>query len=114
MLIEHGRDDVDESFIAGKEPVAAGEQIPFEPSLAHVLAQHFHHASVRRDMFIGEQNLRCRYPAGDLKDRGKPVRSGLIRSHDAEVPGTLIFLEHVAQKASQNTRGLLIDSAWLR
>ena len=34
-----------EGFIAGEEAVAAGEQIAFEPALAHVLAEHFHDAA---------------------------------------------------------------------
>ena len=38
MLIEHRVDNVDERLIAGKETVAAGEQIAFEPALAHVFA----------------------------------------------------------------------------
>ena len=38
MLIEHGIDDVDESLVAGEEAMPAGQQITFEPALAHVLA----------------------------------------------------------------------------
>ena len=46
MLIEHRIDDVNERFVAGEEAVPAREQITFEPALALVLAQHFHHAAI--------------------------------------------------------------------
>ena len=46
VLIEHGVDDVDERLVAGEEAVAPGEQIAFEPALAHMLAEDFHDASV--------------------------------------------------------------------
>ena len=55
MLVEHRIDDVDEGFVAGEEAVPAGEQIAFEPALAHVFAEHFHDAAVRRDMVVGGQ-----------------------------------------------------------
>ena len=47
MLVEHRVDDVNECFVAGKETVASSQQISFEPTLTHVLAQHFHHAAIR-------------------------------------------------------------------
>src|SRR5678815_5962398 len=52
VLIEHGIDDVNERLVTGKEPVSAGEQVPFEPSLALVLAEHLHHATVWRNMIV--------------------------------------------------------------
>ena len=45
VLVHHRVDDVDEGLVAGEEAVAAGEQIALEPALAHVLAEHFHHAA---------------------------------------------------------------------
>ena len=44
VLIEHRVDDVDERLITGKKPVPAGQEISFQPALALVLAEHFHHA----------------------------------------------------------------------
>ena len=52
VLVEHRIDDVDEGLVAGEEAVPAGEQIAFEPALAHMLAQHFHHAAVGREVFV--------------------------------------------------------------
>ena len=46
VLIEHRVDDVDERLVAGKESVPAGQEIPFQPTLALVLAEHFHHPAV--------------------------------------------------------------------
>ena len=39
VLVEHRVDDVDERFVAGEEAVPAGQQVAFEPALAHVLAR---------------------------------------------------------------------------
>ena len=33
-----------------------GEQIAFEPALAHVLAEHLHDAAVGREMLVGRQD----------------------------------------------------------
>ena len=49
VLVEHRIDDVDEGLVAAEEAVAAGQQIPLEPALALVLAQHLEHAAVVRD-----------------------------------------------------------------
>ena len=35
VLVDHRVDDVDEGLVAGEEAVAAGEQVAFEPALAH-------------------------------------------------------------------------------
>ena len=48
MLIEHRIHDVDERFVAGEKAMAPGKQITFEPTLAHVLAEHFDDAAVGR------------------------------------------------------------------
>src|SRR5215472_13820962 len=56
MLIEHRVDDVDESFVAGEESVASGKEIAFQPTLAHVLAQHLENAAVPREIFVDRKN----------------------------------------------------------
>ena len=50
VLVKHGIDDVDEGLVGGKEAVAAGEHVAFEPAFERVLAQHLHHAAVGRDV----------------------------------------------------------------
>ena len=58
VLVEHGIDDVDEGFVAVEEAVAAGEQIAFEPALAHVLAENFHDAAGGRDVIVVGKDAR--------------------------------------------------------
>src|SRR5438874_13518431 len=72
MLIEHRIDDVNESFITGEEAVAAGEQITFQPALALMLAQYFHHAAISRDMVVLGNNDGGRATIGDFKN-GAPA-----------------------------------------
>jgi len=46
VLVEHGVDDVDKGLVAGEEPVTPGKEIPFQPTLARVFAEDFHHPTV--------------------------------------------------------------------
>src|ERR1700741_1593751 len=46
VLIEHGVHNVNECLIAGEKAVTAGEQISFEPALAHMLAQNLQYAAI--------------------------------------------------------------------
>src|SRR5262245_26864263 len=52
VLVEHRIHDVDKRFIGGKETVPTGEEISFEPALAGVLAEDFHHPSVWRQVVV--------------------------------------------------------------
>ena len=104
MLVEHGIDDVDEGFVTGKETMAPGEEIAFEPALAHVFAQDFHHAAVRRKVLIG---LKLRFHKGFIggfKQGIETVRSGLVGTKDAEVLGVGVETHHVAQQLAEYTR----------
>ena len=85
VLIEHRIHDVNESLVAGEEAMPAGQQIAFQPALAHVLAQHLHHAAIRRQMLVVWQNLRV--PLRSVASNTAPSRfeRGLIRAEDAEV-----------------------------
>lgn len=47
MLIEHRIDDMYERLVAGEETVTTRQQVSFEPTLAHVFAQHLHHDHVQ-------------------------------------------------------------------
>ena len=48
MLIEHRIDDVSERLVGVEYAVATGKQIPFQPALALMLAEHLHHSALRR------------------------------------------------------------------
>ena len=52
MLIEHRVHDMNEAFVAGEKTVTSGEQITFQPALAHVLTQDFHDTPVWRQVLI--------------------------------------------------------------
>ena len=114
MLVEHGIDNVDEGLIARKEAVPPREQVAFQPALAHVLAEHLHHAAVLRQMFIHRQDRFHPLLVGRFVKRFQAVGSRLIRSKHAKVLGIGIQVHHVAQQAAQNTRGFRIFSAGLR
>ena len=58
MLVEHRVHDVDEGLVTVEEAVAAGQEIALEPAFAQVLAEHFHHAPVGRQILICLQILR--------------------------------------------------------
>ena len=80
MLIEHRVDDVDECLVARKKPVAAGEQISFEPTLAEVLAQDLHDAAVDAEVDVDVFDARHPLLSAGLVDRIETVRGGLIRT----------------------------------
>jgi hypothetical protein len=106
VLVEHGIDDVDEGFIAGEEPVPAGEQVAFEPALAKMFAQDFHHPSVLGEMDVVRFDPFDPDPLGRLEHRIEPVRGGLVRSHDAEISRLGVELDDIAQEFSELARGL--------
>src|SRR6476661_3409995 len=58
MLIEHRIDDMDKGFITGEHAMAARQEIAFEPPFALMLAQHLHHAAIRRHMIVSWNDLR--------------------------------------------------------
>src|SRR5579862_4956298 len=99
MLVEHGINDVHESFVAGKETMASREEVSFEHSLKRVLTQHFDHAAVRRNLtavaVLGEEFLDPEFLRG-LVNRVQPIGGGLIRPKHSKV--LHIKLHHIAQK----------------
>ncbi|TKS60902.1 MAG: hypothetical protein EWM73_03044 [Nitrospira sp.] len=52
MLVEHRVNDVNERLVAGEEAVTSGQEIPFQPTLALVLAEHLHDPAVRREVVV--------------------------------------------------------------
>ena len=85
VLVEHGVDDVDEGFVAGKESVAAGEQVAFEPALAHVLAENFQDAAVGRDVIVGGNDDRVGLAIGEFEQRVQAIGAGFIRTEHQEI-----------------------------
>ena len=109
VLIEHRTDDVDESFVAGKEAVTTGEKIAFEPSLAEVLAENLHDAAVGGDMVVNGDNLGGRGTGGNVKERSEAVGGGLVGTENTEVAVIPIELHDVAKEGSGDS-GAFSDS----
>src|SRR5438552_8371100 len=88
VLIEHRIDDVNKRFVAGKETVTPGENVPLKPSLQRVLTEHLHHPSVASYLTsIGVFRLERGKPRflARLVDCLQPVRGILVRTEDTEI-----------------------------
>ena len=114
VLVEHRIDDVHEGFIAGEKPVPPREQIAFEPALAHVLAQDFHHTAIGRDMIVNGNDLGGRLAVRHVKERVPSIRSRFIGRHDTEILRPGIQRHHVAQERSHHARPFGHHHATLR
>ena len=55
VLVEHRVDDVNERLVRVEQPVPAGQQVAFEPAFALMLAEHFDHAAVGRQMIVARR-----------------------------------------------------------
>ena len=106
VLVEHRIDDVDEGFVAGEEAVPAGQQIPFQPALALVLAEHLHHAAVRREVVVLRIDVGHVAAVGNLQHVLPAIGVVFIRTEEAEVLAFQIELHHVAKKLAHRARGL--------
>ena len=113
VLVEHRIDDVNERLVAGEEPMAPREQITFEPSLALVLAQHLHHAAVRRQMVVVGKLLGHPRPVRHFKRVLPAVRVVFVGAEQAEVLALHVQLHHVAQEPAHRTRSLGVGGAGL-
>ena len=85
MLVEHRIDDVDESLIAREEAVSAGQQVTLKPPLALVLAEHFHHAPIRRQMIVLRIDFGHVASVCDLQYVLPAVGVVLVRTEQAEI-----------------------------
>ena len=113
VLVEHRVDDVNERFVAGEEAVPAREQITFEPALALVLAQHFHHAAIGREIVVVIEPLRHPGAVRDFQRVLPAVRVVLVGAEQAEVFALHVQLHHVAEKFAHHARGLGVGGAGL-
>ena len=85
--------------------MAAGEQVAFEPALAHVLAEHFHDAAVGAHVVVGGQDGCGGDAVGDFEQGVEAVGGGFVGAEDAEVAGLHVELHDVAQHAAHDARG---------
>ena len=102
VLVEHRVDNVYKGFVAREQPMPAGEQISLEPTLAKLLAQHFHHSAVWRNVYIAFEYRCCRNAISHFKQCVQTVGARLVRTHHSEVCTVIIQLHHVAQIAPED------------
>ena len=101
VLVEHGIDDVDEGFVAGKEAVAPGEQIAFEPALAHVFAENFHDAAVVRKMLVGRKRRLHEDFVGGFVESVETIGGGFVGAEDAKILVVGVAPHDVAQEVAR-------------
>src|SRR5581483_156546 len=95
----------DESFVAGKKSVPSGQQIPFQPTLAEVLAQDFDDATLMGNVLVGAEDFAHKRAFSGLEDTAGAIRFRLVRPENAEVFLGGISFDDVAQKRAKNARG---------
>lgn len=95
VLVGHAVHDVDECLVAAEEAVPAGQQVAFQPSLAHVFGEHLHDAAIGGQVLVVGGLFCLPGLVGLVEHRGQAVRRGLVGSHQAEVVG--VGGDHIAQ-----------------
>jgi hypothetical protein len=104
VLVEHRIDDVNERLVAIEQSVPPGEQIALEPALALMLAQHFHHAPVRREKFVVRHGRGVPLAVGRLR-RPLPGRwRASRRAEDAEISLLAFSFATSRRRAQQHMR----------
>ena len=98
VLVEHRVDDVNKRLVAGKEPVPPRQQIRFQPALALMLAEHFHHAAIRTELVVLRINLRHVAAVRHFQNVLPTIRIVLVGTEEAKILGVQIQLHHVAKK----------------
>jgi len=114
MLTEHRIDDADEGLVAIEQSVPPGEQIPFQPSLALVLAEHrVQNPTGGREKLVLVGRTSIPLPVGNFKYRTQEIRERLIRTEEAEIARVLIKLDHIAQELAKHQGILAVNGAGL-
>src|ERR1035437_926424 len=95
---------MNESLVAVEQSVPPGEQITFEPALALMLAQHFHHPAIWGQKLVVVLLLRLPLPAGYLKHGSQAVGERFVGAKNPEIPLFLVQFEHIAKEYAQFMR----------
>ena len=105
VLIEHRIDDVDEGLVAVEQAMPAGQQISFQPALALMFAEHFHHPPVASEVFIRldrSGSSHCRLVAS--KHVGQTIGHRFIGAEDAKIAMVLVLLHAHRAETAQHAR----------
>ena len=81
-----------------------GQEVTFEPALTQVLAEHFHHSTIRRDVIVDFDGSAEKAAVLDVEYAVQSVRIGLVRAEHAEVRLLGIARKDVPQQGSKGTR----------
>ena len=92
--------------------MTAGQQISFEPALALMLAQHFQHAAIGRDVIVAGNDFGRRTAVRHLEGGSPAIRGRFVRAKDAE--GARIPSDHVADQLALDAGGFGVHCAGLR
>ena len=83
----------------------AGQQVALQPALAEVLAQHLHHAAVRREVVVARR--RSRPPRSrSVASNTAPSRLDAVSSGPKSRKRLGVRAHHVAQEAAEHARRL--------
>ena len=85
--------------------MTASEEITFEPSLAHVFAQDFHHATVFREIYVGFEDRLHKNFIGHFIQGIQAIRGCLIRADHTEIFRIRVQTHHFAKQLSQGASG---------
>src|SRR5215471_20965334 len=86
VLIEYRINDMNECLVTRKEAVAASQQIALKPTLALVLAEHFHDPSIGREVIVPRKRLGDPGAIGHLEYVLPAVRVVLVGTEQPEIP----------------------------
>ena len=97
VLRGHRVDHADKRLVRSKESVPPGEDIAFQPALAHMLGEvGVHDAAVFGEFVVVGIDLRVKIALGCLERAVKAVRHALVRPENAEVFAFLVEFEYIA------------------
>ena len=85
MLRQHRIDYLRKCLVGGPHAVPSGQQIAFQPSLAAMLAQYLHQATIGAQVVINGNCLRHEAAFGSLENGAQAIRFSLIRAEHTKV-----------------------------
>ena len=115
VLAEHRIDDTDERLVAVEQSVPPGQKVPFQPTLALILAEHrVQHATGGREELVIFYFTGVPLTVGEFKNRAEKIRESLIGPEDTEITLILVQFGNVAQEATQHQCILSVNLAGRR
>mmetsp|Transcript_9301 Transcript_9301/g.14001 ORF Transcript_9301/g.14001 Transcript_9301/m.14001 type:complete len:227 (+) Transcript_9301:668-1348(+) len=113
MLIEHGRNNVDERLVRVQQTMTTSQQIPLEPTFALMLAQNLHHTTVLCSMIrcIVFRDLTHKLTIGNIEYGMQTVAGSLIWSKNSEIAQRFVEYNHLLEKLTANKSIARLHSA---